>query len=261
MFTSFGTRGMRAMAALSAAAILAMPALADIVGNPGFVLIAQDGAGGHFCQMSFEVTQDGGGDWGWASNEPYELRDYYDNTLLGTLNPAGGPGSSIEYYNDPIVNLNFSVAAGASTTTFMIGSALLTFPTISPAQGRASAAFSVTDTDGSGVLLTGNGGNTGTSGYASAINGMAGPVPAGANQFTEMLPGVAAGPFGSFTQNNNTPPLGYLPIGSPVSSISSFISFTLTPFDLASGTSTFEVIPEPASVLLLVLGAGLLRRR
>lgn len=260
MLTSFGTRGMRAFVGIAAAAAVAMPAFADIEGNPGFVIIAQDLASGHYCQNSFQVTQDPDGNWRWASNAPLTLESW-DGTVLGTLNPEGGPGSSIEYVEDPIVNLNFSVASGSTTTTFMIGSALLTFPTISPAQGRASAAFSVTDVDGTGVLLTGAGGNTGTSGYASAINGMAGPAPAGLNQFTEMLPGVAAGPFSSNTVNNNDPPLGYLPIGSPVSSISSFISFTLSPFDLASGTSSFEVIPEPASLLLLVLGAGLLRRR
>src|SRR5262245_37924803 len=260
MLTSFCTRGMRAVAVISAAAALAMPASADIVGNPGFVVIAQDELTGESCHMQFDVTQDENGNWHWANNTPQEMRSY-EGTLLGMLNPAGGPGSSIEYVNDPIVNLNFSVAAGASTTTFMIGSALLTFPVISPAQGRASADFSVTDADGSGVSLTAIGGNSTTRGYAAAVNGMAGPAPAGANQFTEMIPSFGAGPFGSAVSGDNFPPLGYSPIGVPVSSISSFIQFRLSAFDLASGTSTFEVIPEPASVLLLVLGVGLLRRR
>jgi hypothetical protein len=259
MLTSFGTRGMRAVAAFAAVAV-AGSAFADIIGNPGFVVIAQDDASGHYCYNSFEVTRDPDGNWRWASNSPLTLESW-DGTVLGTLNPEGGPGSSIEYIEDPVVNLNFSVAAGSTTTTFMIGSALLTFPTITGASGRASAAFSTTDVDGSGAVLTGIAGNTGTNGYAAAVNGMAGPAPAGLNQFAELLPGVVAGGFGSATVNDNVPPIGYLPIGGTVSSISSFISFTLSPFDLASGTSTFEVIPEPVSALLLVLGAGLLRRR
>jgi hypothetical protein len=259
MLTSIGTRGMRAVAVLSAAAALAMPAFADIEGNPGFVIYCETDS--NYCTYAFEAVPDGNGNWGWGSNEPVPLYGWDGTTVVATLNPAGGPGSSVQYVEDPIVNLNFSVAAGASTTLFQIGSALLTFPTISPAQGRASADFSVTDVDGSGVTLTAVGGNTGTSGYTAAVNGMAGPVPPGANQFTEMIPTFGAGAFSSAVSGDNDPPVGYLPIGAPVSSISSFIRFTLTPFDLASGTSTFEVIPEPASVLLLVLGAGLLRRR
>jgi hypothetical protein len=260
MFTSFGTRGMRAIAAISAASALALPAFADIVGNPGFVVVAQDISSGDWDMAEFQVIQGEDGNWRWASNDPLELRSTAGD-LLGTLNPAGGAGSSIEYIADPVVNLNFSVAAGSSTTTFMIGSALLTFPTINGAQGRASADFSVTDVDGSGATLTGIGGNTGTSGYAAAINGMAGPAPAGLSQFTEMIPTFGAGAFNSAVSGDNDPAVGYSPIGDPVSSISSFIAFTLSPFDLASGTSTFEVIPEPATVLLLVLGAGFIRRR
>lgn len=258
MLTSFSTRGMRAIAAFAAATALAVPALADIVG-PGFVIYCEDTAG-NYCQYYFDVAQGPDGNWEWASNDPVPLQAW-DGTVVATLNPEGGPGSSVEYVEDPIVNLNFSVAAGSSATTFMIGSALLTFPTINPAVGRASAAFSVTDVDGSGVTLTGLAGNSGSNGYVGAVNGTAGPVPPGANQFAEFIPGVAAGPFGSNTGNDNFPAIGYSPIGVPVSSMSSFISFRLTAFDLASGTSTFEVIPEPASLLLLVVGVGLIRRR
>jgi hypothetical protein len=249
---------MRAVAALAVAAAVGMPAFADIVG-PGFVIYCQDDAG-NYCQYAFDVVQGTDGNWRWGSNDSVPLESW-DGTVLATLNPAGGPGSSVEYVEDPIVNLNFSVAAGAATTTFMIGSGLLTFPQINGASGRASAAFSATDVNGSGVTLAGVAGNSGANGYAAAINGLAGPVPAGANQFAEFIPGVTAGPFGSAVNSDNVPPVGYLPIGAPVDSISSFISFQLSAFDLASGTSTFEVIPEPASVLLLVIGAGLLRRR
>lgn len=259
MLKSVCTRGMRAFAAAAAVAALGMPASADLIGD-GFLIIAQDDASGSWGSAAFQATQDPDGTWRWASNSPVNLQAG-DGTVLGTLNPAGSGGSSIEYIEDPIVNLNFSVAAGSSTTTFMIGSALMTFPSMSGAIGRASVAFSITDGAGGGAVLTGLGGNSGTSGYTAAINGTAGPVPPGPNQFSEMLPGVVAPAFGSNTMSDAFPPVGYNPIGVSVSSMMSFVSFTLSPFDLASGTSTFEIVPEPASLALLVLGAGMLRRR
>jgi len=52
-----------------------------------------------------------------------------------------------------------------------------------------------------------------------------------------------------------------LRIAGSVSDMSTQISFTLSPNDLASGTSVFEIVPEPASVLLLIAGLVLVRRR
>jgi hypothetical protein len=54
---------------------------------------------------------------------------------------------------------------------------------------------------------------------------------------------------------------GWSQIAGAVNNISTQIEFTLTAWDMASGTSSFEVIPEPATGLLLVIGLLALRRR
>lgn len=263
MFTSFGKRGMRVFAVAALSAVGTAPfGLADIVGD-GLTVIAMDEGTGSWSAATFQVSQGTDGNWRWASNETHVFFGA-DGQNLGCINPPvqdNPTTTSIEYVADPIVNLNFSVAAGSTTTTFMIGSALLTFPTINGATGRASAGFSVTDVFGDGATLTGLAGTSGTAGYTSAYNGTAGPVMTG-SQFSELLPGsVIAAPGQTATPSDQNPPVGYLPIGVPVNSISSFVKFSLSPFDLASGTTTFEVIPEPASLVLLALGGLLIRRR
>jgi hypothetical protein len=55
---------------------------------------------------------------------------------------------------------------------------------------------------------------------------------------------------------------GYSSITEAADSMSSLISFELSANDLASGTSHFQIIPEPSALGLLVLGSvALLRRR
>jgi hypothetical protein len=60
---------------------------------------------------------------------------------------------------------------------------------------------------------------------------------------------------------NDPDPVNYRAVGSAVSDMSAEIKFSLTGFDLASGTTTYEIIPEPAAALLLVAGMLGLRRR
>lgn len=268
MSTTFGKRGMRVFAVAALAAVGAAPSvLADIVGD-GLTVIAMDESSGAWSSATFQVAQGADGNWRWASNETHVFFGGPDGNggtqNLGCINPpvdGNATTTSIEYIADPIVNLNFSVAAGNSTTTFMIGSALLTFPTINSASGRASAAFTVTDLLGDGATLTGLTGLTNNSGYTSAVNGVAGPVMVGA-RFTDLLSvPILAAPLNSATDSEQSPGAGYTPIAGSVSSISSWIKFSLTANDLASGTTFFEVVPEPASLVLLALGGLLIRRR
>lgn len=244
-----------------AAAVVVAPAMADLNG-PGFAITAIDPNTGRADQMAFE------GQWNedhtayrWSSTETH-LFFGSDGTFLGCLNPPDSTEtSSIEYVVDPIVNLSFSVAAGNSTTVFMIGSALLSFPTISAAEARASVGFSVTDFfGGDGATLTGIGGHSGTAGYVAQYNGFAGTNSG--TSFAEVLPSVVAAPFLTGTDSATVPASGYTPIGS-ASDMSSLVAFTLTAGDFASGTSTFEIIPEPTTGFLLLVAAGTLfaRRR
>lgn len=259
-------RGARSLTALLCAGIAA-PAMAGLVG-PAFSITATDALGNE-ATYTAEAEWDGAAQtWTFGESETIYLMD--GATRVATLNPlatpgGGGSGTGSVYYADPIVNLNFSVQAGATSTVFRIASALLTFPTIPAplAKGSASAAFSVTDVNGNGATLTGIGDPFGAQGgYLAQYNGLAGnlPFPAGTT-FAELHNSVTALPFSTRTVSTNVPPAGLQNIGTALNDMSSLVSFTLSARDLASGTTSFFVIPEPASLALLAAGGLLLARR
>lgn len=187
----------------------------------------------------------------WAQMTPVDLLSG-TGQVIATLDQA-----ALRYVEDPQINLSFAVRAGQTNTTFTIQSALLSFPAISPARGRASAALTVTDTNNNGATLSGLG-TPGTGVYLAQYNGF---VPSGTT-FSSLIATVAAGPGGSNAASQNDPAAGYRAIGVPVTDMSAQIAFTLTAEDLGSGTTNFEIIPEPATLTLLALGAlALVRRR
>lgn len=168
---------------------------------------------------------------------------------------------------DPAVNLNFSVQAGTATTRFHVASALLDFPIISNAQGRASAAVTLTDFDpfDGAANLTGIGDTGGA--YLAQYNGWAGnvsfpsgdPDPLGIT-FAEGINSIVADLGASETETLN---VDWTPIAvEDPYDMSALFSFDLTANDLGSGTSNYIIIPEPASLTALLLGGlALLRRR
>jgi len=248
--------------AIFAAALgMAAAASAEVIG-PGMLIHVNDGLG-RSAIYTYEVVQGPDGNWSFASNEPWTMYAT-DGTALAILNPVEDTEGqcSATYIADPVVNLSFSVQAGSMspTTTFMIGSALLAFPTINGAIGRASAGYSVTDTEGDAAILDGIGDPAGAQGaYLAQYNGFAGTVSG--TTFCEFFPLITALPDQTAAPSQNEPAVGFNAIVPPVSDMSSFVSFTLTRNDLASGTTNFEIIPEPASLALLLVGAALLRRR
>jgi MYXO-CTERM domain-containing protein len=54
---------------------------------------------------------------------------------------------------------------------------------------------------------------------------------------------------------------GWLEIPGAVSSMQVEYSFVLSAGDQASGSSNYAIVPEPAGLALLVVGAALVRRR
>jgi hypothetical protein len=154
---------------------------------------------------------------------------------------------------DPSVNLHFSVQAGAADTNFTFDAMAPSFAPMTNPAAVASSSLTLTDTDGNGATITGlEGGN---SCYAAIYNGSVTWAPLNQGYtFSDPLDGV--------TETDRQPLTGFGTIFDTVSSIQSEYSFTLSANDEASGTSTFNVTPEPATLSLLVLGGlAMLKRR
>jgi hypothetical protein len=201
------------------------------------------------------------GTFRWELAADMDIPDLSGTGVVGTLSTEG-EGTSITITPagagraNPQVNVNFSVIGGITPGTFTITSALVSFPTIYNATGQVNVGMSVTDRLGStpGASLTNLSPNTAKS--FSWVNGL--PGAGGASMFRQLFAQNLVIGGGSTSGTDQT--AGFEPTGLDVSSISGQIAFSLSARDLASGSSTFIVTPEPAS-LLMVLALAALRRR
>jgi hypothetical protein len=166
-------------------------------------------------------------------------------TITSYVDPGGGR-------SNPQINLGFAMQAGTSTTQFEVTSGLLSInpPYVNP-DGRASVGITVNDANGDGATLTGLGNGAFWTQYNGAIPG--------GTTFAEQIQGISVGdPFGQAQASEDSL---WVPISDTVFDMNSRIHFTLTAGDTASGTSSFQIIPEPTAILLLLAGVGLVRRR
>jgi hypothetical protein len=173
--------------------------------------------------------------------------------LIATLRSAtaiqySDPGHSRSL---PQVSLGFAMQAGSLPTSFTVSSALLSFGTLTNPQGRATVGVTVSDSTGDGALLTGTG--PGGNSYLAQYNGF---VPGGTT-FRQAITSVSVDPFDITNANDDS---GWQLINGSVNDISTQISFSLSAGDLASGTSLFQLTPEPTS-LLLIAALAVVRRR
>lgn len=183
--------------------------------------------------------------WTWNSTGPLQIKNSAGHVIGQLENCHFG------FIADPVVTLFFDVQAGNAMTTFTIASGVLSFPTITNGQAKASSAVTVTDNNGNGVTMTGleSGGNM----YRAAYNGQPGTTFATLN----------GGPInaGAWDSTNNNASLGFQLVPGAVSSIWAEYSFKLSANDSASATSTFVLIPTPGALALGGLALVALRRR
>lgn len=208
------------------------------------------GESGSFLASIDDGYFDDQGNFYWTLEAAVDI--YSDNGLmLATLSNA-----SLIVIADPIISMNFNVQASNQNTIFSVTSGLLSFPEISSPIGRASAGVSVTDLKGDGATLSPDGGSI----YASQYNG---DYPNGTPFANLLADPITAPAWGSGTGDDEFPGGGnFAVIGEPIESMSAAWTFTLSAFDVASGTSTFVIVPAPAGLGLLgVAGLVALRRR
>jgi hypothetical protein len=205
------------------------------------------------------TNDDGPSSYSWTCPDPNATDWVYDNPNTWTMRSSttGNPvatvmGLHLEIHGDPQANLSFNVQAGASATSFTITTALVNFPTITNGVANASAAITLTDGNANGIAtLTGNLGPSGGFAYQADYNGY---VPGGTN-YALFVPSFGAP---SFTGSGAAGPTV---LSGNQTDMSAMFAFTLSPRDLASGTSTYEIVPSPAGVALLGVGGLATARR
>jgi hypothetical protein len=186
-------------------------------------------------------AQGKGPSWSWSLDGSCDILDAGSN-VLATITQL-----SCAYDEDPAVALDFAVVAGASPTVFEITSSTVGFAALTNPDAYATSAITVTDRNGNGASATGML-NGGTKSYEAVYNG--------ATTWASLITAVTAPAFSSNTGFERRPPATqWETINDTLTSIQSKYKFTLTAGDSASGTSYFEVVPEPMTLTLLSLGA------
>jgi hypothetical protein len=186
----------------------------------------------------------------WSLPAPLSI---YSSTnpelLLATVN-----GLTLSYDTDPFVSLGFNVVSGGAPTNFSISSAVVPVaPTITNGLAFATAGVTVTENPPfDGASMTGL--FAGSKAYEARYNG-------GGSIFADLVSPVIVPPFGITGTGTEKFPPGVgttVVIPGVVFNIESQFNFTLSANDQASGTSIFNIVPEPSSVVLAACGLAAL---
>jgi hypothetical protein len=232
--------------------VCAVPASAEWTPDTATMIEVEATAEGHTTSVAWTFSQGLviNGHFEWTLPGPVDL--VADGKSLGRIDQL-----TLRYDTDPGVSLGFAVTAGNSDTQFQVTSSTVPFTPLFNTLAFATAAVTVTDSDSSGASVTGL--FSGSKAYEARYNG---PAVVWARLVAPVTCGVDESTTGSERRPSGT---GRQPVADPVSSVESEFYFTLSAKDQASGTSRFDitgVVPEPATLSLLALGAmALIRRR
>jgi hypothetical protein len=206
--------------------------------SSALIVTAQEGADSGSWQMNFSSSNP----VVWNSSGPINIySSSHPSLFLGSLDAA-----SLSLNSDPNVSLAFAVTAGGADTTFSISSPIVSFGALTNPQGFATAGITLTDNDGNGASFTGL--FPGPKGYQAQYNGRSAV-------FTNLISPITAGPdAATATTSERFPVTGTTVVPGVVNDIESQWFFVLSANDSASGTSRFNVVPEPSSMVLAVLG-------
>jgi hypothetical protein len=191
----------------------------------------------------------------WALQSPLTLSD-------GSYSLATFSDLAVNFNADPQVDLSFALINGnvSNPVNITITSATIIFDAVPNAQGAAGASITVGQGAGSpnGGSITGlfPGGKIYQARYSTDS------ILDTATVFATLDDSMTFSTIFGNSESDALPLDGsMLNLGTTVYMIESEFKFTLSPGDQASGTSTFLITPEPATLMLLVLGASALSRR
>lgn len=214
--------------------VVSHPVQAEFIGS---VLTVEATSSAGTASQSWNLPSEPSDRLVWSLDGKYDLLGAQG--LIGSINQA-----VVTLEGDPAVGLSFAVSAGNADTTFTITTASVSFPGLTGATGFASAGVTLTDRDslpGNGASLALTKTNTGL--YQATYNS--------GTTFSELLGALSIASKGTISANANS---GFQTIVGTVTDIQASYSFTLSKNDSASGTSQFEVVPEPSVFAMMIFG-------